>query len=156
MARTEALSLLDIAPRHELVEINEEQSLRVRGLSADMIKNLLTRFPALQGLVIGVGIEGKEIMKLGPEIVGALCAAASGELGNEAAEKMAADLPVETQLDILEAIGRCTFSKGFGPFAKRVALIAGALSAQAGKAPDMTLPQPSKPLEEQPIPPSGN
>lgn len=156
MTKTEALSLLDIAPRSEMVEINDEQSLRVRGLSAEMIKNLLVRFPALQGLAIGAGIDGRHIIALGPDIVGALCAAATGELGNEQAEAQAKALPVETQLDVLEALGRCTFSKGFGPFAQRVAAIAGALSAQVGRAPDMSLPKQSNPSEEQPTPPSGN
>lgn len=156
MARTEALSLLDIAPRSELVAINEEQSLRVRGLSADTIRELLTRFPLLQGVIMGAGIDPRLIVAMGPDIVGALCAAASGELGNEEAEKVADVLSIETQLDIIEAIGRCTFSKGFGPFADRVAVIATQLSVQVGKAPDMNLQKESKPLEEPPIPPSGD
>lgn len=156
MARTEALSLLDIAPRSEMVEINDEQSLRVRGLSADAIRELLMRFPPLQGVIMGAGIDASLIVAMGPDIVGSLCAAASGELNNEEAEKMAAMLPVETQLDIIEAIGRCTFSKGFGPFADRVAVIAAALSVQAGKAPDTNLQNPSPPLEEPQTPPSGS
>jgi hypothetical protein len=156
MAKTEALSLLDIAPRHEMVEINAEQSLRVRGLSAEDITKLLTRFPALQGLIVGAGVDGQALINLGSEIVGAICAASAGELGNPDAEKMAAALPVETQLDILEAVGRCTFSRGFGPFSKKVAEIARALSEKAGKAPDMSLPKPSNLSEEQPTPTSGS
>lgn len=156
MARTEALSLLDIAPRSEMVEINEEQSLRVRGLSAEDIKTLLVRFPALGGVIIGNGINAKALMESGADVVGALCAAATGEMGNEKAEELAASLSIESQLDILEALGRCTFSKGFGPFADRVAVIGAALSVRGGKAPDTNLQKPSSPLEEPPIPPSGD
>lgn len=156
MAKTEALSLLDIAPRTELVEVSEEHSLRVRGLSVTDIKTLLVRFPALQGFILGSGVSGRMLIDLGPNVVGALCAAATGNLGDEKAEEVAASLPVETQLDIVEAMGRCTFSKGFGPFAERVAAIAVALSGQVGKAPDMNLPKQSKPSEEQPTPTSGD
>ena len=156
MTKREALSLIDIAPRSELVEISDEVSLRVRGLSAETIKDLIVRFPDLGGVLIGAGIRRDSILAFGPTIIGALCAAATGEYGNEEAEKAAAELPIETQLDILEAMGRCTFSKGFGPFADRVAGIAAALSGPVGKAPDMSLPKESKPLEEPPIPPSGD
>ena len=156
MARTEALSLLDIAPRFETVVISEEQSLRVRGLSAEDIKNLLVRFPSLGIIIAGNTVDPSSILNLGPTIVGALCAAATGEMGNPDAEELAASLSIESQLDILEALGRCTFSKGFGPFADRVAVIAGALSGRVGRAQDTKLQMPSPPLEEPPIPPSGD
>lgn len=156
MTKREALSLMDIAPRTEQVEINDEVTLRVRGLSAEAIKDLMIRFPDLGGLMIGEGIRRESIVTLGPAVISALCAAACGELGNDDAERMASELPIETQLDILEALGRCTFSKGFGPFAERVAVIAAALSGPAGKAPDMSLPKESKPSEEQPTPMSGD
>ena len=156
MTKREALSLLDTAPRSELVEIDDNTVLRVRGLGSRMIKELLIRFPDLQGVVMGSGINARMLIALGPEIVGAICAAATGELGNPDVEERAADLPVETQLDILEAVGRCTFSKGFGPFVDRVVAIAAQLSAQDGRVSDMNSPPPSSPSVEQPIPPSGN
>jgi len=155
MTKTEALSLLDIDLRHEMVQINEKQSLRVRGISIEDIKVLFTRFPALMGLAVGRGLDTKAVMDLGPEIVMALCAAGVGELGNKQAEDMAGQLSVETQLDILEAMGRCTFSKGFGPFAQRLAGVAKALSVEVGKAPDTNLPKPSKLSAVPPTPPSG-
>lgn len=156
MAKREALSLIDLAPRSELVEVNDEVSLRVFGLPAETIKDLIVRFPDLGAVLIGAGIRRDAILAFGPTIVCALCAAATGEYGNEAAEESAAKLPIETQLDILEAMGRCTFSKGFGPFADRVAGIAAALSGPVGKAPDMSLPKESNLSEEPATQPSGD
>lgn len=156
MTKREALSLLDIAPRHEMVEISEEQSLRVTGISSGDILELLTRFPPIQGLVVGAGITRESIVALGPDIIAALCAAATGELGNEEVEKFAKTLPIETQLDIIDAMRRVTFSRGFGPFAQRLAAIASQLFGQVGKAPVTNSPPLSQPLEEQPTPTSGD
>lgn len=156
MTKREALSLLDLKPRTELVVISEDQSLRVRGISSEDIQALFERFPPIQGLSVGRGIKLEHLKEIGPKAVAALCAAAVGEMGNEKAEAIAADLPIETQLDILEAMWRCTFSKGFGPFAKRLAFAVGALSVEVGKAPATNLPKASKPSEEQPTPPSGS
>lgn len=155
MKKTEPVSLLDIKPLSEQVHINEKQSIEVRGISTDDIFNLLKRFPPLQGIIVGREITLADIFAFGPEIVGAVCAAATGKLGNEEAEKIASTLSVEIQLEIIQAVGRCTFTRGFGPFVQKFKGIVGALSAGDGKAPDTNSQRPSKPLEEQPTQVSG-
>ena len=58
----------------------------------------------------------------------------------------AGDLGLEIQFDILEAIGRLTFTRGFAPFAERIMALANAAnSASFSKVPDMKLPEASKP-----------
>lgn len=155
MAKREILSLMDLPMKTEEVVFDSENSLRVRGLSMKEITLLLKRFPTMAGFFAGVGFDPTQMVDLGPEIVGALCASAMGELGNEEAEARAATIPIGLQMDILEAMGRCTFSNGFGPFATRVATIARVLFVQGGKATDTNLPAPSSTSEEQPTPPSG-
>lgn len=57
---------------------------------------------------------------MGPEALAAFIAAGTGQPGNEEAEKVAADLPVSSQLDLIEQILKLTFPKGVGPFVKQL------------------------------------
>ena len=143
--KTEPLELIDLLPRSETIEIDNKQKVTIFGLSAEDIVALFIRFPPLQGVMVGRGIAPLALLELGPSVVAALCAAAMKKLGDKKSEDAASKLTIEMQLDILEALGRCTFSKGFGPFAQRLRVIAGALSAEVGRALDTKLLKPSKP-----------
>ena len=145
--KTEPIGLLDVMPMTEQVQINERQSILVQGISSKAIWSLLKRFPLLQGLIVGGGITPADIVAFGPQVVAAICAAAAGYLDNEAAEEKAASLSIEVQYNILEAMGRCTFSKGFGPFRQRLRAALGALYAGDGKPPAMKSPKPQQPSE---------
>jgi hypothetical protein len=148
MANDQGLSLLDIGPMCERVPIGKDKKmLNVYGISAKGIFEIFTRFPQVQEWFKGAGnINAAELMKEAPDAIAAIIAAGCGCPGNEAAEENAASMAVESQLDVIEAIGRLTFAKGFGPFVERiVALSVQAKSVNYGRAPATKSPPPLKP-----------
>ena len=84
-------SLLDVAPSAEVVEIRGTQ-VEVTGISALGLASLLARFPQLQDMLAG----------------------------NAEAEAIAAELPLESQVDILSAIQRQTMPSGVGAFVEKL------------------------------------
>jgi hypothetical protein len=139
------LNLADLAPMHEDVPIGES-FLRVHGISAEVGLEIFRRFPKITGMITGDGFNLGAFLTVAPQAVAAIIAAAAGDLGDETAESAAASLGLETQFDILEAVGRLTFTKGFAPFAARIMALAGAAnSALSSKVPDMKSPPASKP-----------
>ncbi len=150
---SQGLSLLDIAPQSEDVKISEDTALKVYGISVQDMVTLLQRFPEAQQWINGGKLDPAHFIKVAPHAIAAIAAAGCGLIGNEEAEKKAASLTIETQLDILEAIGRLTFRSGFGPFVQRiteVANLAAVVSGNSGKGPDM-----NSPPALTPSPPSG-
>lgn len=129
------LSLADIGVPRENVALGKENVL-IRGLSAEDLFYLFDRFPEIQTWVSGAPINPMKT----PQALAALIAVAGGfSAGDEKGEQLARNLPVESQLDILEAVGRLTFKSGFGPFAERLtALLNGVAvalpSLRSGKA----------------------
>ena len=130
--------MLDIAPLNEQVEIGNDkegtaQFIEVRGISSRDILTLIQNFPDMQKFVSIGGINPQDILSLAPGAVGGIIAAGTGHVGELEHEQAADRLSIEAQLDLLEAIGRCTFRNGFGPFVMRIsALVAVALSAKSG------------------------
>lgn len=151
MAKELGLSLLDIAPLHERVRIGEGQELGVHGLSVDVIVRLFQRFPDVRGWMSGTGVKMQNLLTVGPEVVAAVIAYATTRRDQqdrlEEAEVEAAELPVEIQLEILEAVGRLTFRNGFAPFASKVVALMNGVAAgnQSGNPTAMTSPRASKP-----------
>jgi|SRR5579864_1935565 len=146
--KDQGLSLLDIAPAFENVPITDGKFIKVVGVSAKGVVALFTRFPEVNKwfAVAGQNIKVAQLVKELPGAIEAIIAAGCGLPGNEAAEEVASNLPVELQLDILEAIGRLTFKNGFGPFVQRMlALSNAARSVNYGRAPDTKSPPASKP-----------
>lgn len=144
MSTKSGLSLADIAPMTEDVAIGD-QVLTVHGVSAKMCLEIFKRFPKVMGMVSGEGFNLGAFLTVAPDAVAAIIAAATGDLNDEAAEEAAGNLPVELQFDILEAVGRLTFTRGFAPFVERIMVLAGEVrSGQASKVPDMKSPQASK------------
>lgn len=154
MSKKPGLNLADLAPMSEDVPVGDSY-LTVHGIGAKTALEIFKRFPKILGMVSGDGFNLGAFLTVAPDAVAAIIAAASGELGNEAAEEAAANLSVETQFDILEAVGRLTFSKGFAPFAERIMALAGAVnSGLSSKVPDMKSPPASKPLSPPDTPPT--
>ncbi len=141
MQQREPVSLLDIAPAYEDVSIDGERTVRVKGLSANSVIALMRRFPALQGILAGKGITREALADIAPEAIPPLIAAACGLGGDANAEANAAGLSFEAQFDILAAMGRLTFTSGFGPFVAKLMTTFGGASeaAKAGKVPDTKL-----------------
>lgn len=148
MSKEQGLSLLDIAVATELVEIGAEKPLKVRAISAKSMVAIFQRFPEIRsGATNGMKIGA--MVAAAPDAVAAAIAAGLGHPGDADYEEKAGDLSVDIQLDLLEAIGRCTFRNGFGPFVKRIVAMADAAneaaSANSGKDLATKLPQALKP-----------
>jgi hypothetical protein len=138
------LSMLDIRRKTETVNIDDENTVDVVGLSFDTIGQLLERFPILFEALSGrLGAGFPDLVKKAPDAVAAVIAAGSGELNNKKAEKVAKDLPIGVQLELCQAIGRVTFPKGVRPFLEAVNATFGASPVPAFVAPDMRSPKPS-------------
>ena len=120
--------------------------IEVYGVSAKGIFAIFQRFPEIQSWFKGGKIDPKMLINEAPDAIASIIAAGCGEPGNEVAEETAGRLPADTQLDILEAIGRLTFKNGFGPFVKRIVSLAEqAQSVNYGRVSAMKSPQVSKP-----------
>jgi hypothetical protein len=146
MAIEQGLSLLEIGPMTEVVPVGKK-SLTVYGVSAEGIFSLFQRFPEMMQWFKGGVLDVPLLIKETPAAIAAVIAVGCGSPNDPKAEEVARKLPVEVQIDILEAIGRLTFSKGFGPFVKRiVALSDQARSANFGRGAGMKSPPASKPL----------
>jgi hypothetical protein len=154
------LGLLDIKPRTEEVAIDTEQSLTVQAISTETCFQLLERFPSLLSIFSGSMPSVAEIRGSGPEAIAAIIACAvvnsDGKLspfGHDEAERAAAALPMEAQLDLLAAIGRVTFKDGIIPFVQRLAsmLEGGGLVTKA-PAGNSHMPSPTSSDAAIPIP----
>jgi hypothetical protein len=151
------IGLRDLLARREKVAINGNgEYLEVRGVSAQDVATLLEKFPALQKVFMGRGISIEDLRTLAHDCIGSIIAAGVGKLGDDEVEKAANALPLEFQTDVIEAIGRATLPKGFGPFANRVTAAFGGLhSDPAGRPPVMNSPKESPPSTATDTPPSG-
>lgn len=153
MSKKPGLNLIDLAPMSEDVPIGDSY-LTVHGVSAKTGLEIFKRFPKALGMVTGQGFNLGAFLSVAPDAVAAIIAAAAGYLGDAKAEEAAGALSVETQFDLLEAIGRLTFTRGFAPFAERIMALAGEVnSGRSLKVPDMKSPQASKGSSPQDTPP---
>lgn len=149
MSKKPGLNLADLAPMSEDVPIGDSY-LTVHGISAKAGLEIFKRFPKILGMVSGEGFNLAAFLAIAPDAVASIIAAATGDLGNEKAEEAAANLSAETQFDIVEAVGRLTFTRGFAPFVERIMALGGAVnSAPSSRVPDMKSPPASK-LSSQP------
>jgi hypothetical protein len=145
MSKKPGLNLADLAPMSEDVTIGDS-FITVHGIGVKAGLDIAKRFPQIVGMLGGEGFNLGTFLTVAPDAVSAIIAAATGHLGNEAAEEAAGNLSVEAQWDILEAVGRLTFSKGFAPFVERIMALADAAnSALSSKGTGMKLPPVSKP-----------
>jgi hypothetical protein len=156
MSKKPGLNLADLAPMSEDVPVKTpggDSFITVYGVSARDGLALFQRYPRIAAMM-SEGFELRTFMTLAPDAISAIIAAATGHAGNEVAEENAGKLGIEAQWDILEAIGRRTFTRGFAPFAARImALVEGQPSAPSTKGPLTNLPSASKPSSPPVTPP---
>lgn len=151
-------TLLDIAEVSELISVpgkgGTKQMVEVFGVSSEGIAYLFKKFPEIRQLITGKAVERETLAELAPGAIAAIIAATTGMPGNKKAELIASRLPLETQLDILDATVRLTMPGGLGPFVEKLTSMVGMLgladeSHQGEKgaipttAPDTKLPSPS-------------
>lgn len=143
MSKQPGLNLADLAAQTKDVEV-PGGFVTVKGISVQTALALLQRYPHLAKLANGFKVS--DLIVVAPGALAAIIAAGFGKFGDEQAEEQAADIPIETQFDLIEAIGGLTFKNGFGPFVSRVMALADAVkSAPSTKAFSTSLPQTSKP-----------
>lgn len=141
------VGLIDLAPSVETVSVHDE-AVAVHGISAKGLAYLLGRFPELRKLMTGQEVDAERLLAVGGDAVGGIIAAGCGQPGDDQAEAIAANLPIDTQADFLAAILRLTLPKGLGPFVAKLNALGGILdldAAQSATALDLTLPRPSTP-----------
>lgn len=158
MSEAQGLSLADIGDLGEMVDVgrSDGQKLRVTGISAKGCLILLIRYPDLEKWLTGQSIAIGDIVVQAPDAVAAIIAAGTGAPGDSDAEEVASALPVDRQIDIVEAVYRQTFKEGFGPFVERVLRLydAAVKSGNYGKGADTKSPPESKPLSQPDTAPS--
>jgi hypothetical protein len=113
--------LLDIAPSTacEVVKIDGKRII-VRGLHADAIASIVSRFPELGLLLGGGGNLGPRLIERFGGAIGPIIAAGCGHLGDEKYEQHAGTLLVEYQLKLIKAIIGLTFPNGIPSFVETV------------------------------------
>lgn len=137
-------TLLDIATVSEFVEVpgkpgkdGKPQEVEVFGVAAEGIAMLFQRFPEIRMLMTGKSLEKDAIAKLAAPAIAAIIAASTGSPGDKKAELIARRLPLECQMDILEATVRLTMPGGVGPFAQRLTALASMLGASETTATEV-------------------
>ncbi len=130
-------SLLDIACVSESIALPKGH-VDVYGVSAKGIAFLFAKFPEFRALITGQPVEAVDLIKLAPGAVSAIITCAIGSPGDEKTEMMAERLPLECQLDILEAAIRLTMPNGLTPFADRLVKMASLLGMTASAPAEMT------------------
>ena len=160
------LSLLDVLPRHERVDIGGDQKLDVFGISGEDIGRILERYPNAFEQIYSSGTQPN---RMDPGLLGALLAASqrNGDLGslldNDDAERRGRSLGISDQMKIIQAVGRCTFPDGVGPFLESLASMSSStaeaieLIVQVGSKVQPTASQPTpRPSEPPATQASGN
>jgi hypothetical protein len=146
MTKEPGLSLADLAAMTLDVPVGQSH-VTVSGISARDALAIFKRFPKLASLMEGFNLT--TFLEVAPDAAAAVIAAGFGKLGSEEDEAAAAKIGVETQFDILEAIGGLTFKNGFAPFVGKITRLANAAgSANSTKVPAMTSPTASKPSSQ--------
>lgn len=136
--------LLDIAPRTVTVDVGDVK-VGVCGVSVRGVAGLLARFPALQTLLSGREVTPDKLAEIAPDAVAAIIAAGTGYPGNPEAEKIADELPIDAQAELLSAILKVTMPKGVGPFVEKLQGLGAVLNLDPGpKAPDTKSRKPAK------------
>jgi len=132
----ERLTLMDLRRKSEVVDLGDGAEVEVTGVTVKQVADLLARFESLQKWASQAPITAKEFVKEVPDAVAAVIASATGYHGDLAAEEHVSVLTLEQQYDLLAAISRVTFTRGFASFMVQLRVAAEAVSAETGKAPD--------------------
>jgi hypothetical protein len=116
------VSLMDIVPVTKLVPIGNDQQLAAHGIGIEAAMHLFNRFPELKNLTNGKVEEVKpeRIFEVAPRAIAAIIAAGANMANDQKAEKKAAILPLQIQLDFIQAVIERTMPDGPGPFLERL------------------------------------
>jgi hypothetical protein len=120
----------------------------VSGISVAGLAVLMARFKHVSDYLSGrpVDLDVETLLSLGPEVVAAIIACGTGGVRltpqgasiDPAEEAAAASLPLEAQVDLLEAILSRTFPRGVPDFFDRIARLAQAAGLVTVAVPETT------------------
>jgi hypothetical protein len=142
------IGLSDFMDDFDVVDIGRGHQLEIRGITINDVFRLMKRFPVIQGLLSRQGMTAANLFDDAPESIAAVIAASCGKLGDEVAERNASRLPLSAQIAALDAIGRLTFTQGFGPFVNQLTTLFQLFGAPVGNGLDTTSPREHEPLSE--------
>ena len=140
----ERLGLLDLRRKAQVVKFSDGREVEVVGLSTRNVGDLMEKFIPLQKFFMGAPVTVGEILNTAPEAIPLIIAMGFREADNPEAVQAAADLTIEEQSELLEAIGKATFTRGFGPFDLRLRALGLAVKGETGKAQDTTSQRPRR------------
>ena len=151
------VGLLDIAPVVEPVIVGDV-TIECRGISLKGIVSLIQRFPSLQTALLSATELGGpsatsdagSLMTEAPDAIAAILVAGTGPgrsagIVRQAEEDHAADLPVETQIDLLTAILKATMPNGLSPLVEKLTAMFGAVGSPNLQAIGFDASRPPRP-----------
>lgn len=110
--------LLDIAPAAKRVLIpsdGKDIPVDVRGLTIEDIRDMMVTYPDAMGM-LDTGFDVATVMAQGPKFLASVIAMACGAGNNPDAEKIASELPLGIQAEIIGHAMTLTMPRGVGPF----------------------------------------
>src|SRR3954465_14656418 len=142
--------LMDIAPAGVSVPVGGV-TVMVAGVSARGVVSLLAMFPELKSVLAGrkLDMTPADMLEKAPDAVAAIIALGCGHaIEDVAAIERAASLPLEAQLDLLDAVYKATMPQGFGPFVEKIGALGLIDAARSGNVAGSKSPQVSKPASQ--------
>lgn len=132
-------SLLEIAAQSKKVH-----GITVKGVSAKGISILLNEYPEVVSMMFKkTEMSAETLLNLAPDAVASIIAAGTGSPGDAEVIEAAAGLPIEWQLDLIDAIGKATMPNGVLPFLERLKAMQDVLVAAVPA--DLSEAQPDEP-----------
>ncbi len=147
-------SLLDIGPLTEEVSVGGKQ-VTVHGVTPEGFFYLLAKFPELQKLMAGKGLDFESLREVAPTSIAYAIAVATTERSRypqtpqwmnavQATADVAMNLSAHYQMAIFQVVLRLTFPDGIGPFMRGMTELAANISRVSGQAPATTSSKPSR------------
>lgn len=150
-------SLLDIGPLTESVSVNGKQ-VTVYGVTPEGFFYLLEKFPVLQKLMGGDGLDVNKLREVAPTSIAYAIAVATTDRSQykvaaqwlidvQRAADVAMNLGAHYQMALFQAAIRMTFPDGIGPFMRAVEELANSIKRVSGQpttAPATTSSKPSR------------
>lgn len=136
-------SLLDIGPLTEQVPVNGKE-VTVYGVTPEGFFYLLDKFPALQKMMSGDGVDVDKLREVAPTSIAYAIAVATTDRSQykvsaqwlidvQRAADVAMNISAHYQMALFQAALRLTFPDGIGPFMKAVEGLASSISRVSGK-----------------------
>lgn len=141
-------SLLDVASAPRTVRIND-LDVAVYGVSGKGLAAILGRFPDVAKMFSGIEPDKAVLMQMGPDVLAAFIAAGCGCPNDDKAEKVASDLSVGNQLELVDAIIKISFPRGISPFVAKLREFGLSVRQGAEKAEEEAASTVSEPLRKE-------